>query len=60
MTHKVITLEFVIPTLLALALAIVLSIGAIYLTEMFLGPIVATPLQKNSARSQAGRTRAEG
>jgi len=33
------TLEFVVPTGLAVALAIVLSIGAIYLTEIFLGPI---------------------
>jgi hypothetical protein len=39
MTHKVITLEFVVPTLLAIALAIVLSIGAVYLTEQYLGPI---------------------
>jgi hypothetical protein len=31
--------EFVIPTTLAIALAIMLSIGAVYLTEMYLGPI---------------------
>jgi hypothetical protein len=29
----------VVPTVLAAALAIVLSIGAVYLTEMYLGPI---------------------
>jgi hypothetical protein len=39
MTRKVITLEFVVPTVLAIALAIMLSIGAVYLTEMYLGPI---------------------
>jgi hypothetical protein len=32
MTHKGITLEFVVPTLLAVALAIVLSIGAVHMT----------------------------
>jgi hypothetical protein len=39
MTHKGITLEFVVPTLLAIALAIVLSIGAVHLIENYLGPI---------------------
>jgi hypothetical protein len=41
MTHKVITLEFVVPTLLALALAlaIALSLGAIYLIDNYLAPI---------------------
>jgi hypothetical protein len=39
MTRKVITLEFVVPTVFAVALAIMLSIGAVYLTEMYLGPI---------------------
>jgi hypothetical protein len=39
MTHKVITLEFVVPTLVALALAIVLSIGAVHLIDNYLGPI---------------------
>jgi hypothetical protein len=39
MTRKGITLEFVVPTLLALALAIVLSVVAVYLTEQYLGPI---------------------
>jgi hypothetical protein len=33
--------EFVVPTVFAVALAIVLSIGAIYLTEILLGPIEA-------------------
>ncbi len=38
MTHKVITLEFVVPTVLAIALGIMLSIGAIYFTDKYLGP----------------------
>jgi hypothetical protein len=39
MIRKVITLEFVIPTVLSIAIAIVLSIGAVYLTNIYLGPI---------------------
>jgi hypothetical protein len=39
MTHKRIALEFVVPTLLALALAIALSLGAIYLIDNYLAPI---------------------
>jgi hypothetical protein len=39
MTRKVITLEFVIPTVLAIAITTVLSIGAVYLTNIYLGPI---------------------
>jgi hypothetical protein len=39
MTRKVITLEFVVPTVLAIALAVVLSIGAVYLANIYLGPI---------------------
>ena len=39
MTHKVIILEFVVPTLLAITLGIVLSIGAIYLIDKYLAPI---------------------
>jgi hypothetical protein len=38
MTHKVITLEFVVPTVLAIVLGIMLSIAAVYLTDHFLGP----------------------
>jgi hypothetical protein len=37
MTHKSITLEFVVPTVLAIALGIVLSIGAVYLADHYLG-----------------------
>jgi hypothetical protein len=39
MIRKIITQEFVVLTVLAVAVAIVLSIGAIYLTGIFLGPI---------------------
>ena len=39
MTHKVIIVEFVVPTVLAIALGIVLSIVAVYLTDNDLGPI---------------------
>ena len=39
MTHKVIILEFVVPTVLAVALGIVLSIGAVYLIDNYLIPI---------------------
>jgi hypothetical protein len=39
MTQKVITLEFVVPTVLAIALGIVLSIVAVYLTDRYLGPV---------------------
>jgi hypothetical protein len=39
MTTKVITLEFVAPTLLAFALGVMLSVGAVYLIDNYLGPI---------------------
>jgi len=39
MTRKAIALEFVLPTMLAIALAIVLSIGAVYLIDNYLAPI---------------------
>ena len=39
MTHKVITLEFVVPTLLAIALGVMLSVGAVYLIDNYLAPI---------------------
>lgn len=39
MTDKVIAQEFVIPTALAIALAAVLSTGAIYCINNYLGPI---------------------
>ena len=39
MTHKVITLEFVVPTVIALVLGIALTICAVYLTDSCLGPL---------------------
>jgi hypothetical protein len=39
MTRKVIILEFVAPTVLAVVLGIVLSAGAVYLTNRYLGPV---------------------
>jgi hypothetical protein len=39
MTHRVITAEFVVPTVLAIALGVVLSIGAVYLVDRYLAPI---------------------
>jgi hypothetical protein len=39
MTHKAITLEFVVPTVFAIVLGFVLSIGAVYLIDNYLAPI---------------------
>jgi hypothetical protein len=39
MTRKVITREFVISMVLSIAIATVLSIGAVYLTNIYLGPV---------------------
>jgi hypothetical protein len=39
MTYKVIAFQFVSPTVLAAVLGIVLSIGAIYLANRYLGPV---------------------
>lgn len=39
MTHKAITFEFVVPTVLAVVLGSVLSIGAVYLANRYLGPV---------------------
>ena len=46
MTRKVITFEFVVPTALAIALGIVLSMGAVYLTDRVLFP--ADPFEADS------------
>jgi hypothetical protein len=51
MTRKAITLEFVVPTLLAVALGILQSIGAVYLKEKYLGPVN----QAETDHSVAGR-----
>jgi hypothetical protein len=39
MTHRVIASEFVVPTVLAVALTIFLSIGSVYLADKYLVPI---------------------
>jgi hypothetical protein len=39
MTRKVITMEFVVPTALAVALGIALSISAVYVIDRYLLPI---------------------
>jgi hypothetical protein len=39
MTHKAITLKFFVPTVLAVALGIMLSIGSVYLTVKYLALI---------------------
>jgi ABC-type amino acid transport system permease subunit len=49
--NKVRNLEIVVPTVLAVVLAIVLSIGAIYLTEIFLGPIEQVEAHQSVAAS---------
>jgi hypothetical protein len=39
MTKTVIAIEFIVPTVLAIALVIVLSTSAIFLSDKYLGPI---------------------
>jgi hypothetical protein len=39
MTRKVIALEFVFPTVLAIALGFLLSVGAVHLTDKYLVPV---------------------
>jgi hypothetical protein len=51
MTNKVITIEFIVPTLFAIVLGIVLSIGAIYLTDKHLVPIDQTEANHSVAGS---------
>jgi ABC-type amino acid transport system permease subunit len=43
--------EFVVPTVFAAALAIVLSFGAVYLAEIFLGPIEPVEAHQSVAGS---------
>jgi hypothetical protein len=51
MTRKVITFEFPVPTVLAAVLGIVLSIGAIYLTNRYLGPVDQSEVNHSVAGS---------
>jgi hypothetical protein len=39
MTNKVITIEFIVPTVLAIMLGVALSICAVYLIDCCLGPV---------------------
>ena len=50
--HKAITLEFVVPTLLAIALGVMLSVGAVYLIDNYLGPIDQAEAHSPAAGSE--------
>ena len=39
MTGKAITVEFIVPTALSIVVAIVLSVGGVYLMNCYLGPV---------------------
>jgi hypothetical protein len=52
MTHKVIALEFVVPTLFAIVLGVLLSMGAVYLTDRYLGPAAEPEAYGSIAESQ--------
>jgi hypothetical protein len=39
MTHKAITFKFVVPTVLAIALGVMLSIGTVHLTDKYPAPV---------------------
>lgn len=54
MTRKVIILEFVAPTVLAVALAIVLSVSAVYMTNHYLGPVDQSEADHSVAGSSRG------
>jgi len=65
MTHKAIALEFVVPTVVAIVLGIVLGMGAVYLTNRYLGPLDQAELQaapifsRDSAEGAKGGMRCE-
>jgi hypothetical protein len=50
MIRKVSNVEIVISTAFAVALVIVLSIGAVYLAEVFLGPIEQVEAHQSEGR----------
>jgi hypothetical protein len=52
MTHKAITLKFVVPTMLAIALGIMLSIGVVYLTVKYLVLIDQSDVNRSAAGSR--------
>ena len=51
MTHKVISLRFVIPTTLAIVLGIVLAVGGVYLGH-YLGPLDQAEANQSVAGSR--------
>jgi len=51
MTCKTITFEFVIPTVVSAALAIILSISAVWLTDKYLGPTEQAEAYYSAANS---------
>jgi hypothetical protein len=51
MTHKAITLKFVVPTVLAVVLGILLAFGAVYLGH-YLGPVDQSEAQNFVAGSR--------
>ena len=51
MTHKVISLSFVIPTALAIVLGIVLAVGGVYLGR-YLGPVDQAEANQSVAGSR--------
>ena len=51
MTHKVITLKFVIPTVLVIGLGILLAVGAVYLRH-YLGPVDQAEANQSVAGSR--------
>ena len=60
MTHKMITLEFIVPTVLAIVLGIVLSIGAVYLTNRYFESVdQSQSLQEGYSRQTLWLTDAE-
>jgi hypothetical protein len=50
MTGKVITVEFIVPTALSIVVAIVLSIGGVYLANCYLGPVDQPEVHVTSGR----------
>ena len=52
MTCKTITFEFVVPTAVAAALAIMLSMVAVYLTDIYIGPVEQAEAHYSAAGSR--------
>lgn len=52
MTRRAITSEFVVPTVLAIALGVILSIGAVYVADRYLVPIDQAEANYTATRSR--------